>query len=124
MPIKTFENETSTLTDYERTVLVPVIIRGFMLHECQEKAITSTEICRRLKTKGFKISDVRLRKCIKHIQRYNLLKWIVGTGTGFYLTKDPDVVKSQIESLKGREAAIRSVREALEQSVNSATNNY
>lgn len=118
MAIKTFENETAPLSEYELNTLVPVIIRGFLSHEGQKQAITATAICKALKEKGFQISDVRLRKCIKHIQRHNLLKWIVATGSGFYYTKDVNDVKMQIESLKGREEAIRSVRVALEKSLN------
>lgn len=117
MSLKTFENETMPLSDYERIVLVPVIIRGFRSHEGQDKAITSPEICKLLKEKGYKISDVKLRRCIKYIQRNDLMSWIVATGNGFFYTNDINIVRDQIESLKGREEAIRSVREALELSI-------
>ena len=118
MALKLFEEETSSLTDYEVNTLIPAIIRGFKQHKGAEKAITSKKICEGLTRNGFKVSDVRLRKCIKYIQRNNLLTWIVATGEGFFYTEDPSIVKSQIESLRGREEAIRSVRIALEASLN------
>lgn len=117
MSIKLFEQDTLPLTDYELNTLIPAIIRGFKQHKGIEKAITSKKICEALTKNGYKASDVKLRKCIKHIQRNHLLNWIVATGEGFFYTEDPQIVKSQIESLRGREEAIRSVRIALENSV-------
>lgn len=116
--LKLFEDQTKPLTDYERDTLVPLIIKGLRAHQGKEQAITSKQICKALNDQGYKINDVSLRKCVKHIQRNGLVLWIIGSGDGFYYTTDPKDVQDQIASLRGREAAIRGVREALEQSLN------
>lgn len=115
--ITNFETQTKPLTDYELTVLIPVIIQGLRHHEGSGKAITSSKICKRLTEKGYKVNDVILRRCIKHIQKNHLLNWIVATGSGFFYTKDIRVVMDQIHSLRGREEAICAVRIALETSL-------
>lgn len=115
--ITTFETHTKPLTDYELTALVPVIILGLRHHKGSAKAITSSKICKRLTEKGYRINDVTLRRCIKHIQKNKLLNWVVATGNGFFYTDDIRVVMDQIESLRGREEAIRAVRIALESSL-------
>lgn len=121
MPVKTFEAHTQPLTDYETRVLVPVIIRGLRSHEGPDSAITSAAICDALRKKGYKISDVTLRRCVKYIQRNDLLNWVVATANGFFYTQDPRIVKEQIDSLKSREEAIRTIRSALERSLEKAS---
>lgn len=113
-----FEHETQPLTTYQLDTLVPAIIRGMKCHYGKERAITSAKIVKLMVGHGYKISDVTLRRCIKHIQTHNLLTWIIAGENGFYYSRDPDEVKKQIESLRGREEAIRSVRESLEHSLN------
>lgn len=117
MSVKLFENETKPLSDYEVNTLVPIIIRGLRSHYGPNAAITSQQMCIALRDKGYRINDVTLRKCVKYIQRNRLLNWIVATANGFFYTEDPRLVKDQIESLRNREDAIRSVRMALEQSL-------
>lgn len=115
--LPTFENHTKPLTEYEINVLIPVLIKGLKLHVGKENAITSHQICLSLKKGGFKISDVTLRRCIKYIQFNQLLRWVIADESGFFLTSDIELVKKQIESLRGREEAIRAVRISLEKSI-------
>lgn len=115
--ITNFETHTKPLTDYELTVLVPIIIQGLLHHKGSAKAITSSKICKSLTEKGYKVNDVTLRRCIKHIQKNHLLNWVVATGNGFFYTDDIRVVMDQIHSLRNREEAIRAVRLALENSL-------
>jgi hypothetical protein len=116
--LKLFEEQTKPITDYERNTIVPLLISGLKARNGKDKAITSKEICAALKAQGYKINDVSLRKCVKYIQRNSLLEFIIASSEGFYYTNDPKEVEDQIASLRGREAAIRSVREALEESLN------
>lgn len=117
MPIQTFKTYTKPLSDYEINTLVPVIIKGLQRHQGKDNSITSRSIVSQMASKGYKITDVKLRRCIKYIQYHNLLSWVIATESGFYSTNDPKEVQMQIESLRGRENAIKDVREALERSI-------
>ncbi len=117
MPIENFKSYTKPLTDYEVNTLVPVIIKGLKNHQGKDNAITSREIVAQMASKGYNVTDVKLRRCIKYIQYHNLLSWVIATEIGFYSTNNPEEVKTQIESLRSREDAIKSVREALERSI-------
>ncbi len=112
-----FEHETQPLSTYQLDTLIPAIISGLKQHPGKGSAITSAAIVKAMVNKKYQISDVTLRRCIKHIQANNLLSWVIACENGFYYTTNPDEVRKQIESLKGREEAIRSVRVQLEKSL-------
>lgn len=112
--INGFMKETEPLTDYERNVLLPVICRGLSTKVGKAKAITNEKITEAMKDADYKINDVRLRKIINHIRTNGLVKWLVATNRGYYVATSRDDVEQYIESLKGREDAIRAVRESME----------
>lgn len=116
--IRLFEHETKPLTTYQLDTLIPAIIAGLKQHPGKGSAITSAEIVKAMVNKKYQISDVTLRRCIKHIQMNNLLSWVIACENGFYYTTNKEDVIKQIESLKGREEAIREVRIQLEKSLN------
>lgn len=109
-----FEKQTEPLNDYERDVLLPIIVQGLKIRVGARRAITNRKMTTNLTNKGYKVSDGRVRKIINHIRCCGYVKCLVATSKGYYVATSPAEMESYITSLGGREGAIRAVREAME----------
>lgn len=112
--ISGFISETAPLTDYERNELLPVVVAGLRNKVGREKAVTSGYICSRLRAAGYKVDGARLRKVINHIRLTGLVRRLIATSEGYYISNSREELSQYIHSLQGREESIRSVRRALE----------
>lgn len=113
--IQNFIKETSELTKYEAEVLLPIIALCLQHHIGKDKAVTNRQICERMKKKGYELTETRVRKIVNRIRTNNLVECLIATSKGYYVTHNKKELENYIKSLKGREEAIRMVREALEQ---------
>lgn len=113
-----FDKETAPLSDYEETVLLPMMVRSLAVKRGKESAVTNTYICSRLKSKGYEVNGARIRKLINHIRINGLVPRLIATSDGYYVATSNGEMESYIASLKGREEAIRAVREAMERQTN------
>ena len=113
--IQNFIKETSELTKYEAEVLLPIIVMCLQHHIGKDKAVTNRQICERMKKKGYDLTETRVRKIVNRIRTNNLVECLIATSKGYYVTHNRKELESYIKSLKGREEAIRMVRESLEQ---------
>jgi hypothetical protein len=111
--IKGFSEQTSPMTEYETTVLLPVILQGLKDKQGKRNAVTNTYIVGRLKKAGFSINDARLRKVINHIRTNDLLPGLIATSEGYFLAQSAQELMDYEDSLRGREEAIREVRMAI-----------
>lgn len=112
--INGFDEITKPLTDYERDVLLPVVTYGLSLKVGKDTAITNGRICDALRSKGYKITEPRLRKIVNFIRTNGMVTNLIATSRGYYVATSLDEMEDYIESLKARESAIREVRMALE----------
>lgn len=122
--IKGFTEQTKPLSDYELNTLVPRIVRGLTKKVGKEKAITNTEIVAILKREGYSLSEARVRKIINYIRVNGIIERLIATSDGYYVANTKKEVADYIESLKGREDAIRAVRRRLEVQLVSMSDNY
>ena len=113
--IQNFIKETSELTKYEAEVLLPIIVMCLQHHIGKDKAVTNRQICERMKKKGYDLTETRVRKIVNRIRTNNLVECLIATSKGYYVTHNKKELENYIKSLKGREEAIRMVRESLEQ---------
>ncbi len=109
-----FTEETKPLTDYEKDTLLPIMIQGLMDKQGKQKAVKNWWICKCLQSKGYKITEARVRKLINHIRVSGMVIGLIATSEGYYIADSIDEVDSYISSLHGREDAIKSVRVSLE----------
>jgi len=116
--LKGFEKETERLSDYEINELLPVVVLGLTYKVGKEKAITNIQICRNLNRQGYKINGARLRKIINHIRVNNMVIGLMATSNGYYIAETKTELKDYVDSLKGRENAIKAVRVAIENQMN------
>jgi hypothetical protein len=118
MPLELFEAITQPLTEYEKETLLPAIVKGFEKRIGAGNAITEKTICRKMREAGYKLTGVTLRKIVHHIRQNHLINVLMGTSKGYYVTRDANEIKQQVRSLIGRENSIRSVRIAMEETLN------
>ena len=116
-----FQKETAKLNDYERTVLLPVMVKCLERKIGKENAVTNAYMCVKMNEKGYEISEARVRKIINHIRTNWLVSRLMASNTGYYVTNDADELRAYITSLKGREEAIRAVRKAVEEQLEELT---
>lgn len=112
-----FENETRPLNGYEKNTLLPIIVRGLTNKIGATNAVSNSHICISLRNKGYKVTEVRIRKIINHIRTHGLVTCLVASGKGYYRAESRQEVADYIESLKGRENAIKAMRMALERQI-------
>lgn len=113
-----FDKETAPLSDYEETVLLPIMVRSLAVKRGKGSAVTNTYICSKLKAKGYEVNGARIRKLINHIRINDLVPRLIATSDGYYIATSNGEMESYIDSLKGREMAIKAVREAMERQAN------
>jgi hypothetical protein len=111
--IKGFDEQTQPLTEYEEKFLLPVVIAGLKTKRGAESAVTNTYIVSKLKPR-YKVDVPRLRKIINHIRVNDLLPGLIATSNGYYLATSETEINDYVDSLRGREDAIRAVRIAME----------
>ena len=109
-----FTLQTEPLNEYERDTLLPVICRGLVTKVGKAKAITNTAITRAMKSAGYRLTEARVRKIINHIRTHGLVRCLIATSKGYYIATSRQEMEDYIESLRGREQAIRVVRESME----------
>lgn len=106
-----FEHITQPLSRDEMS-LVPVIIEGFLNHKGIQNAIMSKEIVRKMKEKGYNITDVRLRKIVNHIRSKGLAP-ICSSSKGYWYSTVETEIMDEINSLTQRANAIMSAIKGL-----------
>lgn len=112
--INGFTQQTEPLNEYERNTLLPVICRGLANKVGEARAITNTAITRAMKGAGYQLTEARLRKIINHIRITGMIRWLIATSKGYYIATSRQEMEDYIGSLRGREMAIRAVRESME----------
>lgn len=118
--INGFKQQTEALTDYELKTLLPVICRGLRNKVGEGKAITNVAITRAMKDAGYQLTEARLRKIINHIRVNGMVTCLIATSKGYYIATSREEMEDYINSLRGREDAIRAVRESMEQQLRRA----
>ena len=110
--IKGFKRETCPLSDYEQDILLPAILSVLENKTEKQNAVKNKDIIELLKKK-YKINPARLRKIINFIRINDYLTGLVATSKGYYMVSDRQELLDYEESLKGREDAIREVRQSI-----------
>lgn len=110
--IQGFETETAPLTDYERETVLPVIIDFLKYRLGKLAAITNKKLCDIFWE--YKLSGPRVRKIINYIRINDLIPCLVATSDGYYVAQSEEELFNYEVSLRGREEAIRAVRQSVE----------
>ena len=109
-----FTEETKPLNDYELCTLLPILIQGLMGKLGKDNAVKNCHICKRLKERGLKVDEARIRKIINHIRINGMVIGLIATSDGYYIAQNQSEIDNYLQSLRGRENAIKAVRVSLE----------
>ena len=102
-----FEEQTEPLTEQEREVFLPPIIKGLRVKVGKEKAVTNKDIVRGLKANcDIKIGEARVRKMINYIRNNDIIPCLIATSKGYYIAETKGEMLDYIDSLYGRVEAI------------------
>jgi hypothetical protein len=109
-----FENIIQELTDTEKDRLAPMLI-DILKRTTANNRFTGRRIIEYFTAQGYPISQIRLCKLVQYIRVANLVAplALIGSGSGYFLTDDPELVGDQIESLEGRINSMRSSLDSL-----------
>ena len=110
-----FEAITKDITDRERKEILPLIILPLRISQGKENAVTNWQIVEMLKDFGIKTNEVRIRKLIHVIHIEGLVKRLMATSKGYFVTTDINEYKKYIESREQRERNIHSATKACRQ---------
>ena len=119
--IEGFEKETEELNDFEKSLL-PKFVAGLSTKKGKGAAITNKQMIAGLKDRGIEVGEARVRKIINHIRNTGLVEGLIATSKGYYVSNDIEEINKYIESLLGRESAIRIVREGFEAQIRRLKN--
>ena len=114
MALKNFEKLTFELDDYEKKYLLNPIINGLKVKIGKENAVTSGHTVSILKKHGYKISGARFRKIIQYIRVNDLVKNLIATSKGYYVSNDPVEREGFLLSLKQRIQSMTTTYDAME----------
>jgi len=97
-----FEYYTKELTYYEKTELLPVIVRGIQSNVGEANAITNKAAVEILKGKGLAVDGPRFRKLIHVIRVSGMVEGIVASSKGYYIAETDEQWSNYIKSLGER----------------------
>lgn len=105
--INGFEEFTEQLNDYEKDILLPIIIRGLKTKIGVNKAITNKRIIEALKYAGYKgLHGSRIRKIINYIRIQGLINNLVASSKGYWIEDDIEIRKRYVAGVKSRAKAM------------------
>lgn len=113
MSLTLFTNITSELTELEKNTLVPVILST--LDRYYPNRITGGMLCHQLRSLGYEVTEVRVRKMVNYIRVTNAARprVLIGSNKGYFLTGDIKTVDDQISSLEGRIDSMKAAIDAI-----------
>lgn len=110
MSLTNFEEITIDITDEEKNILVPMLIKGFE-SRTKENPIKAFDIVQGMndallrKDIKIKFTDVRMRKCVNYIRSNSMIP-IISTHHGYYVSNDKKEIQAQTDSLLQRAQSI------------------
>lgn len=116
MAITGFEHITFDLTK-EEIELSEVILKQLKAkYNSKSNSITGPTIVKRMRDKGFDISESRLRKIINYLRQ--LSEPIIGSAHGYYRSTDREELIKQVISLEERAGAIMAASRGIRKYLN------
>jgi hypothetical protein len=110
MALTLFNNVAIQITDFEKRVIVPLLI-DCLYGKTGQNTVTSKNLSAYLKASGYSVSEPRVRKLLSYVSIMNIKQGlemnlgdsvVIGAGNGYFVTTEVRVVEDQIEDLTRR----------------------
>ena len=119
-----FEEITKDITAKERAEILPLVVSILINSQGKENAVKNWQIIDMLKLfENVKTNSVKIRKLIHVIHIEGLVKRLMATSKGYFVTTDIEEYKKYIESREQRERNIHSATKACRQCLHEWQNN-
>lgn len=109
-----FEEITEGLSHEETTVILPKVIELVKWRKGKENAVSNKKLVNLLTAMGHNTNEARIRKMINQIRLKGLVKNLLASSKGYYVSNDPNEIKKYVESLRERASAINAIADELE----------
>ncbi len=107
--ITNFENITEGLSYEEMTIILPKVIELVKWRRGKENAVSNRKLVNLLTAMGHNVSESRIRKMINQIRLNGLVRNLLASSKGYYVTNDPNEIKNYVQSLRERASAINAI---------------
>ena len=111
--ITNFEDLTKGLTINETTLILPRVIEMVKWRKGKENAVTNNKMINLLTAMGYNVTQPRIRKIINQIRMNGLVKNLLATSKGYYVSGDKKEINRYVLSLRERAASINAIADAL-----------
>lgn len=108
-----FENITHELSEYEKTTLLPIFIKGLSKKVGHRNAVTNKKMVQGVKKLGHNINEARVRKLINYVRNHNLIPGLIASSKGYFISHNPDEVESYVQSLAQRANEINRIKNGM-----------
>lgn len=115
--IRNFKKETCPLNDYEKKRVLPILVNILSSRVGSSRAVTSSQFLN-VHLKDCPIDAARLRKVINYIRTKGLIQGLMATSRGYYVAETREELEAYLESLQGRENAIKELRRSIRKQMN------
>lgn len=116
--INGFEEHTEQLDSFDKSMLVPAMVRGLQTKIGKANAITNKQMIAGLKKHGYEVTDSKVRKLINYIRNNALVPCLIATSKGYYIGETLEELEGYVQSLAQRESAIKQVRQSIQTQIN------
>lgn len=93
MSILHFEEETKDLSDFEKNKIVVIVTNLLSDAKGIDNMTSSKQLLDALAMRGIKSNDQRIRKIIQHIRKKHILRGLIATSKGYYLSTSPKEIR-------------------------------
>lgn len=93
MSILNFEEETKELSDFEKNKIVVIVTNLLSDAKGVDKMISSKQLIEALALREIKVCDQRVRKVIQHIRKNHILRGLIASSRGYYLSNNPKEIR-------------------------------
>lgn len=110
--ITNFEEITYGLSKEETEVVLPKLIELLKWRNGRSNAVSNRKLVNLLTAMGHDVSEPRIRKMINQIRLNGLIRNLLATSKGYYVSHDKDEIKNYIQSLHERASAINAIADS------------
>jgi len=106
---------STKVTWEEKKLVVPLLIKRIRKAQKQKQEITNVHLCHSLaKHHGIKIQAATVRKLLHYIRVNHLMRNLIATSKGYFISKDPIKLINYVKSLQKRIREIGDLKKAIQ----------